>query len=415
MKYGRILIFLALSVILTVGLVFAGGGTDSGRQTINLWYWDQECDPMYTTTINEFEAANPGIKVEKTLLPWADYWTKLQTGLPTGTGPDVFWINHPNLSTYFPTGLLLDLEPAAADIHFENFDPNYFVPFTSEGKRYGIPITYDVIVLFYNKEMFDKAGVAYPDETWTWADYQEAARRLTIKSGNTTIQYGCTADWGFQGGVANQIYQNGGKIFSDDKMRLVINSPESQEAVQFHLDLIHRYGYAPTPQAASDADGLERLFMSGLSAMHIGRNSALSLFVEPMGQNVRMAPIPMQKQRASILHSIAYVGSSKTRYPEATRKFIAFLASRRHNELISAVWEPCFNGFATTFYAQFPWIDPKVVTDAVSYSYPLPVANRNGGAVWTLMDEEMQKIYMNPQVGDGLANYERIINAEIAK
>lgn len=407
--------FLVMLFFIGVVLAFAGGGADSGKQTINFWYWDQNCDPMYETTIAEFEKANPGIKVQKTLLPWDDYWTKLQTSLPTGTGPDVFWINHPNLSTYFPTGLLLDLEPAAADIGFQNFAPSYFVPFTANGKRYGIPITYDIIVLFYNKEIFDKAGVAYPNDTWTWADFQEAARKLTIRDGNKVVQYGCTASPDFQGGIANQIFQNGGKIFSDDKLKLVINSPESREAVQYHLDLIHKYRYAPTMQETSDLGGSDQLFMAGLAAMHISRNSALSWFVETMGQNVRIAPNPMQKQRASVLHSIAYVGSSKTKNADATRKFIAFLASKRHNELISTVWEPCFNGFAATFYSQFPWIDSKVITDSLTYAYPLPIANKNGGAVWTLMGEEMTKVYMNPQVGDQLANFERIINAEIAK
>jgi len=413
MKGKRFVVFLAF--LIAASMLFAAGGRDTGTQTVHFWFWGPVTEPMYGMAVRDFEAQNPGIKVQKTLTPWSDYWTKLQTALPAGTGPDVFWINHPNLSTYFPTGLLLDLEPAAADIKFENFNPSFLVPFTSQGKRYGVPINYDIIVLMYNKEMFDKAGVAYPTDNWTWNDYREAAGKLTIKDGATTVQYGCIASWDFQGGVANQMYQNGGRIFDNDRMRLVINSPENREAIQEHLDLIYRYGYAPTPQVISELGGLDQMFAAEQAAMHITRNSTLTWFSQTLGSKIGVAPNPKQKQRASILHSIAYVASSKTRTPDATRKLMAFFASKQHADQINTVWEPCFNGYGESFYSKFPGVNPKIFTDALSYSFPLPVANRNGGSVYTMMNDEMQKIYMNPQLGDALANFERMINAEIAK
>lgn len=169
-KSLRIGLVALLLIAMSLSSVFAAGGAEAKPQetkTINFWYWDQNGEEVYKQMIAEFEAQNAGVKVNMSIIPWADYWTKLQMALPTGTGPDVFWLNHPNAVSYLPTGLVMNLEPYKDQMKFENFNSIYYEPFMHDGNRYGVPIFFDSVILYYNKAMFDKAGLAYPDDTWT--------------------------------------------------------------------------------------------------------------------------------------------------------------------------------------------------------------------------------------------------------
>ena len=80
--------------------------------------------------------------------------------------------------------------------------------------RYAVPKDYDTIALWYNKTLFDEAGISYPDDTWTWADLKDAAKKLTKDDGS---QYGFCAGLHNQEGYYNFVYQNGGEIITDDK------------------------------------------------------------------------------------------------------------------------------------------------------------------------------------------------------
>jgi multiple sugar transport system substrate-binding protein len=411
----KITMLFAVTVLISgYGLYAAGSSGGRDVKTVNLWYWSKPIEKDFTQLFVEFEQANPGIKISPSLTPFADYWTKLQTALPTGTGPDIFLLNHPNAVSYIPTGLVKNLEPWAEDIHFENFDKNFCAPYTYQGKRYAVPFMWDTTILFYNKSLFDKAGLAYPNEEWTWKEFFDAARKLTIKNGNVTTQYGVLLSPDPQQGVCNFIYENGGKIFSDDKSKLVINNPEAREAVQTMLDLIYKEGVAPTPQLLGETNG-DTLFQSGNLAMMPGLSIRISFFAETLGQNLQVAPMVKQKERSSIFHNMAYAVAEKTKCPEETRKFLAFMASRRHAEVIAKTYAPCYNGMTDLYFKNYPWVETKYVTQAVSYGHPLPISSKNGGAVYTLLTNELAKLFASPNLGNGLANLENVINAEIAK
>ncbi|MDR2178138.1 MAG: sugar ABC transporter substrate-binding protein [Treponema sp.] len=388
----------------------AAGGT----KVVNLWTWDETIRADYETLIKEFEQANPGIKVNLLITPWADYWTKLQTALPTGTGPDVFWLNHPNAVSYLPTGLVKDLEPWAGDIQFENFDRNFYDPFTYQGKRYAVPIMWDDIVLFYNKAAFDKAGVAYPTADWTWDDYLAAARKLTVRSGNQVTQYGTIANASFQSGVGPFIYQNGGVIFNADRTKVTLNTPEIQEAVQFNMDLIYLHKVAPTIEEVAEATA-DALFQSGVVAMMPGLSIRIGFFGDVLGQDLNVAPLPRKKAQGTVFHNVAYAVSDKTANPEEVRKFTAFLASRRHAEVIANTFAPCYNGMTELYFKNYSWVDTGVVSDSINYGHPLPIASRNAGAVWTEMEDGMSRIFSSGSLGSQLADLENAINASIAK
>jgi len=411
--------FVLVLLILTAFLVpqlFAGGSAETTKEqkVINLWYWDQNADEIYKQMVTEYEAQNPGVSVKLTVIPWADYWTKLQVALPTGTGPDIFWLNHPNAVSYLPTGLIMNLEDQATKINFDNFNEIYYKPFMDKGDRYGVPIFFDSVILYYNKAMFDKAGVPYPDESWTWDDYSNAAKKLTIKDGNTTVQYGTIVDPDMQSGASNFILQNGGKLYSDDRMELQIDNPEARETVQYMLDMIYKYGYAPKISEMREITKTT-MFQSGMVAMVTNHTGILKQFAEILGDDLGIAPLPKQEQRASIYHNLGYVASAKTKNPVEVVDFLTFLASERHSEILSKVWAPCYTGGAELFFDEYKHLDIEYIIDTVNYGYPLPVSGKNAGPVYTLLNNEMDKVFMQSTVGDNLATMQKVINAEINK
>lgn len=410
-------VIMVAFMIGAISMVFAAGKPEEAKEpekVINFWYWDQNAEALYTELIGEYEAEHPDVKVNFSVLPWGDYWTKLQIALPTGTGPDIFWVNHPNAATYIPTGLVMNLEPYTDQIDYSKFKEIFYEPYLYNGDRYGVPLFYDVVILYYNKAMFDKAGVEYPDETWTWDDYFEAAKKLTIMDGKKVIQYGTLVDPWIQGGTDAFILQNGGKIFSDDRMKLELDSPESREAVQFLLDIIHKYGYAPKIPEMRELTK-EVVFQSGMAATVTNHTGVLKQFAEVLGDDLGITVLPMQKKRATIYHSIGYLASAKTKYPEEVVELLSFFASKRHAEAVAKVWTPCYEGGSEIFFKEFDWLDTQCILDSLEYAYPLPIPAKNSGPGFNLLCAEMDKVFLNPEVGNSLIAVEQAVNREINK
>ena len=115
-------------------------------------------------------AINPNITVTMNVAPSKQYWQKLQTTTVAGTAPDVFWINYPNFPKYFNSNTLLNLSPyieKSTITNISNYPASLMKKYTQNGAVYAIPEQFDTIILAYNKDLFDEAGIAYPDDTWT--------------------------------------------------------------------------------------------------------------------------------------------------------------------------------------------------------------------------------------------------------
>lgn len=194
----------ALTLILALTLVLAGcssgnnngGGNNGGGETANdssgdsgekitldVALWDENVKGTLDESIKIFNETYPNVEVKVTYTPWADYWSKLRTSLAGKSGPDVFWMNGPNIYMYADSDLLKDVQPMidADGIDTSKYTKALVDLYTINGSLYGLPYFLDSIGLFYNKELFDKAGVAYPDDTWTWDMLKENAAKLTNK------------------------------------------------------------------------------------------------------------------------------------------------------------------------------------------------------------------------------------------
>lgn len=237
--------------------------------TIRLMAWGNPTEvEARQATIEMFHEAHPNIRVDFMHTP-EDYMVKLQTMLAGGDYPDVIFLGNGDVLPFVTRGQLLGLNDLIARDSVDTSDifPRILSLYNVEGQQYGFPVDAPNQQLFYNKTMFDEAGVEYPssdwaDESWTWDAFLEKAVALTDRSQNR---------WGFQvlpGFRAWWIWvtANGGSFFNADGTACVLNEPPAVEALQFLADLIHVHQVAPPLDVASEMGGAT-LFQSGITAM----------------------------------------------------------------------------------------------------------------------------------------------------
>lgn len=156
--------------------------------TVKYMLWDANQLPAYQAVADAFMEKNPDITIEIEQLGWDDYWTGIQTGMVSGSAPDVFTNHLAKYPEFASKGQLVDIAPL---VERDGLDTSiYQGELTSlwekDGKRYGLPQDWDTIAVLYNKKMLDDAGVdpAIMDE-WTWnyddgGTFYETLKKLTV-------------------------------------------------------------------------------------------------------------------------------------------------------------------------------------------------------------------------------------------
>ena len=191
MKKALAVFLIALAAVTSV---FANGGSEStsgdGTTTLTWAVWDYATTPYYDALINAYEAANPDVNIEVIDLGSADYQTALQIQLSGGGSDfDVVAVKDiPGYNNLVKAGLLQDLTPLAERDGVDTAAYGGIVEQVSvDGKFYELPFRSDFWVIFYNKDLFDAAGVPYPDPDMTFEDYDQIARAVTSGSGASKV------------------------------------------------------------------------------------------------------------------------------------------------------------------------------------------------------------------------------------
>jgi multiple sugar transport system substrate-binding protein len=297
--------------------------------TYSIWGDPQEIASQ-TAIADAFTAANPNITVNVDVSDWDAYWDKLQTGLAGGAAPDVFAMDGPLFPDYQSRDVLLDLKPL---VERDGYDLTQLADqgvadFTTEdGGQFGLPRDLNTIVLYYNKDMFDAAGIPYPDETWDWAKLREAAAQLT-KDDNGD---GTPDQWGFYTETTDMenfwlstVWQNGGDVLAPDGKSTVLNTDEAAGGIQFLQDLIWKDKVMPDPAITAETGDA---FEQGQAAME-ANGSWLIPTHTAAGLNFGVAPLPSgpagRFTSVNPTGAVVYKGSKN---PDAAWAFVKHLAS----------------------------------------------------------------------------------------
>lgn len=309
---------------LTIAALLAVTGPALAKTTLS--YFSFTTDAAHTKTLESLIAAfqneNPEIEVKYTTAPFDTYFTKLQTDLAAGQAPDVFELNYENFVTFASKGTLQPLGPLMskdASLGASTFYPAALNAFRYGSQQYGLPITFSTVVLFYNKDLFDKAGVAYPTSKWTWQDELSAARKLTDATRRVWGTYQPVQFWEFYKAAA----QAGGGLKVSPSVQ--IDTPRNREALRWLVDKTLVYKVMPS-EAQMSGVANEDLFLNGQLAM---LRSGIWMFdkfkAAPFKWDIAVEPGGARK--ATHFFSNAAVVSRTSKNAEAAFRWVKFLAS----------------------------------------------------------------------------------------
>jgi len=234
------------AAVLLLGIAGCTKELKKGENKIKI-RWVTDASPIRKKQIAIAEEQNPDIKIE---LDWGSVGLqKVLTQIAGGTPPDIFMVYQwPNFVMLVEKGVLEDLTPYCKkyDINLDDFWPSLKPFIYHKGKVYGLPEMCSVPVVFYNRKLFREAGIPYPTDKWKWEDLLDAAKRLTkTDSSGKIIRYGFFS-YSFTAVSRLIALQKGGRLFTDQGKKCIIDSPAYKEALKFLYDLAFKYKVMPT-------------------------------------------------------------------------------------------------------------------------------------------------------------------------
>ncbi len=425
MKRRTVLAGMALGGLAMAGCSDGGGGgggadvdiSDTEMEaTIEFAAWESDFD--WAAVIEGFNEKYPNVTVEVTKSPFKDFFTRLQTQASGGNLPDAFMMNGPNFQLYASHGILASFEGAAesGELDFANYPEAMEELYTYEDVPYGVPTSYDSIGLWYNEELFEKAGVEVPTDEWTWEDLHETSKAISEALKDEGI-------YGFAGGAYNQelfynlIFQAGGAVLNEDATEAQYSSPGSRKALQFLRDMVED-GSSPSIRTTADTSP-DELFKSGKAAMVYGGSFRVAGYVDSaVGDVIQVVRLPKGEQRGVVLHGGAVVVNAESDNADAAAAFAVFHGSKEGQQIIgeSGASIPAYTGTEQAYIDAHPEYDLEIFPEsAAEYGFPYPVSANT--QAWLEVESDMvPKILAGElSVEEGTTQLDEKINALLAE
>lgn len=316
-----------------------------------------------TKMVAAFEEEHPNIKIDVETIGFEDYFAQLQTRIASGTAPDCYELNIENFAAYANKGLLAEI----AGVDLSGLNETALSAFSVDGKVYGLPESFSNVVMIYNKDLFDQAGVSYPTMDWTQDDVQNAAEKIRALGDDIFgIMQPVTYNELFK--VAAQF---GGALLTPDKSEFTINTPENIEAAHMLVDRVLVSNVCPSP-AQLGGMGDWDLFMSGRLGMLMTGIWAFPTFTDGCDFEWDIAVEPGATQKATHFFSNCGVMNPETEHPAEVAEWLAWLTSSKASAdiRIAAGWEiPALSDLdALSVYLDItPPANRKAVFDSLDY------------------------------------------------
>lgn len=402
---------------------------DTGGKTPLVWVSDD--NPTRREQIALFNRTHPTFDLR--LDPANGGMEKVIVQSLAGVGPDLFdCYDAYQLAAYVRSGVAWDVTDELARA---GLDPRrqvwpFLLPIISRGNRvYGCPTNAAVNGIWLNKDLFDRAGLPYPQGEWTWDEFLPLAQRLTLRDERGRIkQFGLLADWY---NWPQFVMQWGGHVYSADGTRCVLDSPQAIAGVQFFHDLIYKYRVMPNPveeaamaTAGGWGTGTITFFAGGKGAMALGARWWLC--------NMRSYP-KLRLGAVESPHGPVYVFRGYGRATLINRnsprrqqalEFLKYEAGRDYNELVNhqadalaPVMQYC-EGPTYLFDPDFPQEDYndvwRAVMDRARPEEMSPFVN--GQAAARILNKQLDLVKADQKpVAAALRTAARQVNEEITK
>lgn len=230
-----LLVFTSITILSTSSCTRS---PESERKVVTFWqFWtDPVVKPTLLQLIREFENENPDIKVEITDLTWSEGHQKIVVAFGSGNPPDVLELGSDWVPEFFHRNVLWEVTKEASEI---SQDYLMWEPVKLGDKYFGFPWFLDTRVIFFNKDLMKRAGLAPESPPKSWPEFLNACRRVNDLAENV---YGFGANSAERHRLYKKflpfLWSNRGKVLSDDGESSLLSSPEALEALEFYLKLV---------------------------------------------------------------------------------------------------------------------------------------------------------------------------------
>ncbi|MCJ7695932.1 MAG: sugar ABC transporter substrate-binding protein [Anaerolineaceae bacterium] len=284
----------------------------------------------HQTIIQNFEDENPDIIVQLEAVAGRDYYARLLTQLSAKAAPDIMQIGDDAVPSFVEKGAFIPL----TDYMTANaFDPTIYLPGLLEpgqidGVQYLLPKDYSPLAVYYNKTIFDEAGIDYPQEGWTWDDMLNIALDLTqdVDSDGKIDIYGIQLPANWTTGFEYWVAAAGGTLISNNGKNFVgyMDSKETIRAVQFYADLYNKYRVAPMPADLNAWGGGNPEFANGKAAMYLFGRWPQAGFLDNPNIDLGVVAPPQDAKRANVLFWGGFGIASTSMRPTASYTFLQY-------------------------------------------------------------------------------------------
>jgi multiple sugar transport system substrate-binding protein len=352
---SRLRALVAAAVVL---LASACGGSESGASgsVRFLVFGDPPEIRAYRTLISAFEKEVPDVEVQLVeASDREDLLTRLSTSFAGGSPPDLFLINYRFYGQFASKGVLEPLGERADEsdaLDLDGFYPEAVDAFRWKGELTCLPQNISSLVVYYNRDLFERYAVAEPRAGWTWGEFVQTARALTRDEAGVPVvgqdpdqpQTATPPKVAVYGvgveptviRIAPFVWSIGAELVDDEERptRFTLDSIAAKAALGEFLALRTRYGVAPS-DVEVEAEDDESRFANGRLAMLLSSRRSTPTFRESARFDWDVAPLPVHRERAGILHSDAYCMTTASKEKDAAWRFVEFALGAEGQRIVA--------------------------------------------------------------------------------
>ncbi len=343
----------------------------------------------FRAILKDFEASHPNIEVEYQPVQ-GRYYERVQTLIAGNIPPDIMWMGR-GFPGFVYRGAFQSLQPfidSDPDINLDDFFPTALSMYEYKGELYGFPYGVSSVVLFYNKDLFDREELSYPDDSWTWDTFLENAKKLTkdLDGDGRIDQFGCSGYW-----WTIALWQNGGEFVDERTRRCMLDQPEAIEATKWVFDLKLKWGVQP-PRYDPEL-GAPEMFQTGRIAMYMGARWDVETFAENPELNFDVAVLPHQKKRATWISVEGLTISAKCKHPREAWEVIKYFVSDEVQKSMVDTTTPSRKkiAFDPEINKNLPFHNYRAFPEVLAYAHTDPRLS-NVEEILTKTDEVMQQV-----------------------
>jgi multiple sugar transport system substrate-binding protein len=366
MQWTKTALPVIAATVMAGGLVVLPAVTQAAAPpvTLTISTWDSGTGlDAYKEGIAAFEKEYPNVRVNIESVSSTYYQSKLLTQLASGAGPDLMLVGDSMAHEFVSSGQLLNLNPVLSQYHI---NPSHFVKAVWDfgifgGKQYFITKDWADEAVLYNKTMFTKAHIPFPKAGWTWQQFAADAKKLTLtNSKGVTTQYGAElpGTW-LRAGLEAFAGAWGGRVISPNgkTVKGYLNSPKTEAAIKFYLDLYNVDHISPTPTQMASYGSIN-LFETGRVAMEPDGPWDVSQYDAKPGFQFGVAPMPLGPTGKPYTMAFwsGWAINKNTAHLTQAKELLAFFASPKWAQ-IDAHWAmPALkNAAAEKIFEQTPY------------------------------------------------------------